>query len=752
MSLSDEEISAVVSAQFVAAQTFQETRFDERRRLARDYYDGKPFGNERPDRSKAILTDVRDKIEALMPSLMKVFISGDKIVRFDPNSEEDKPLSEQATDVVNHVFMEQNNGFLILYSYFKDALKEITGITKVFVEEVEEVTTDMRTGLLPDDLQELEDEEGTEVEIEETKPGEIDGIEVELTDARVTKTRMVNNIIVKNIEPRRFKITETVDSVDISKAAYVAEECPAFVSDLIEQGFDRDLVEDLPSIEFDEIEDEDDTAIAARTIDRSMRRVLVTEHYIRMDVDETGVAKKWKITTGGPGHDVLDKEIFEDEWPYQVIVPIITPHEFDGISLAEEVMDLQLIKSTMLREMLDNVYGINNNRLKVWQSQANQIDIDEVLANEFGGVIQINAPPGQADVQNIEINPVHDAVLPVIEYLDNVGEIRTGVTRYNQGLDTDSLNKTATGITRIMSAAQEKEQLIARIFGETGLKQIFAAIYRNARKYQAGERSFRLRNEFVKIDPGKWPANFDLTIQVGLGTGNKIEQAQSAAELLKTVTIAFDRGLATVEHVYNAFEAFVNAIGFKDASQFAIDPESQEGKRLLEQRARNMQNKPDPLMQKIEADMQVAAAEIERKRQADTAENDRKRQADEDKTRIAMAKLTEDVRTDQDKMINDFAIDRQKLLADFRIDTQKLLLDAQIEQAKMTREAVSEAAELAVERSLKQKELEVQAALSLTKIAADKSSRDDEMAIDAVTSLADTGANIRTDIRDPGDS
>ena len=721
MALSNEDISAILGDHFMAAESFQDQCFRERRDKIRDYYDGKPFGTEQPDRSKAILTDVRDKVESLLPSLMEIFTAGHRVAKFAPVGPEDRPAAEQATDYCNHIFLEQNNGFLITYTFCKDALIDIIGVTKVFVEEVEETKEDTRTGLTQAEMDALEAEDG--VEILETE--EVETPLGTIFNAKVQTTRLASNIIVRNVDPDHFYVSDSLDSIDIQESIYVAEEAIMFASDLIEMGIDEDVVAGLPAQ--DEVDPADGdrgrndgpTTSVSTLIDPSMKKIRVVDHYIRMDVDETGKAQRWKFLTAGTNHEVLDKEEWSDPWPYQVTTPIIKTHDFDGIGLGEEVADIQLMKSTMFRQLADNIYGINNNRLKVRTSGPNQIDIDQVLSNGPGDVIEINAPQGAADVEALQVQPIGDVILPVLEWLDNVAEIRTGVTRYNQGLDSEALNKTLGGISRIMSAAHAKQLLIARIMAETGLKKIFEHIYILARKYQAGEQVIRLRNKFIKMDTGKWPENFDLTVQVGLGAGNKVEQAQNAGQLLALTSSAFRQGMASPDHLYNAFEQVVNAMGYRDASQFAYDPQTPEGQRALQQLAQQQQGQENPAVEAAKIQAQVAMADIERKRQAD-----------EERALLRMAEMQEEARIENEKLINDFNLDKEKLVSDIEIANRKLLNDFILRSADINREAVQEQVEMEIERALKEKELAIKANLEQRK----------------------QNIDVRTNIRDPSDS
>jgi len=302
------------------------------------------------------------------------------------------------------------------------------------------------------------------------------------------------------------------------------------------------------------------------------------------------------------------------------------------------------------------------------------------------------------------------------------------VTKFGEGLEPDTLQRSsASGVSLVMSAALDKQQLIARIFAETGIKDIFIAIYKLARKYQAAERIVRLRGEFVPVEPGRWGEEYDLTVNVGLGTGNRLERSKNAMTLFQLVVQAFQGGMTDVEGMYNAFEEALRAMGFRSAEPYVPNPKNAAGQQRLQQIAAQKEKKADSAMEKIKADAQIKVMDIQRKAEADKAKLMADMQTKSAELQLKSQENQQRQAIDREQMTNDFFLERDKVVEDIKTDRQKLQQDLLIEMRKMMIEAQSEMMELNQEAQLKQLELALQAALK------------------------DKEINIRTNIRDPGD-
>lgn len=545
----------------------------DRRREALEFYYSEPFGNEIDGRSQAIDSVVHDTVEAALPSLLDPFVSTDDVAHFIPQKPSDEPFAKQATEYINYILTQDNDRFSLFHAWFKDALIQKNGIIKVWWDDSESEERFTYTGLNLQQVTYLLDDpdvEPIEKDIDE---------ETGLIDLAIIR-KIPPKIMIKGLPPEEFLIARR--AVSIEDAAFVAHRVRKTISELIEEGYDPEVLERIPSYEESEYNEErlarfeadDEWPIDANHMDPAMRSVWVYECYVKTDYDGDGLTELRQVVVAGPGYDLLSN-VPVDEVPFVSITPIPLPHKFFGLSLADETMDLQLIKSTILRQLLDNMYLVNNNELLANE----RVELDDLLTRRPGGVIRVmdDLPIGDS-VTPVITQSIGSFAYPLLEYMDALRENRTGITRYNQGMDADSLNKTATGIDRIMAASQKRQQLISRVFAETGVKPLMKKVLRLVVKNQDQKRVIRLRDEWIEMDPKVWNANMDVRINVGLGHGTK-EQELAALNQMANVDAGIiqlqggaDGPIITWEEIYNAKKRFSEAAGLRNAEQFAKDP------------------------------------------------------------------------------------------------------------------------------------------------------------------------------------
>ena len=581
----------------------------DQRRRSMEAYLSEPYGTEVEGRSQVIDSVVHDTIEAALPSLLEIFTSTEDIVRFEPASPEDEAFAEQATDYVNYIFRADNDGFRILYNWFKDALLQKNGIVKVFWEVTDHTKRETFTGLTEEDVALILNEEN--VEAIEHNANE-DGTQ----DLTVLVKSEQGRVRIVNVPPEEFLIARR--AVTMEDAKFVSHRVRKSVSELIEEGYDPEVLERIPSYDEAEYNEErlarfqadDEWPVDANSLDPAMRHIWVYECYMWTDYDGDGIAELRKITVAGPGYDLLDNEPI-DFMPFVDITPIPMPHKFFGMSLADETMDIQQIKSTILRQLLDNMYFVNNGRVVVNE----RVNLDDLLTNRPGGVVRTEGDlPVSGAWEPMVTQTIGSFAFPLLEYMDNLTGNRTGITKYTQGLDADSLNKTATGIDRIMGAAQKRQQLIARIFG-SGIKALNKKILHLVINHQDKERMIRLRNEWVPMDPRSWNAEMDVEINVGLGHGTKEQQLFAMTQwgqMQERIVMAqggLNGPLVSWKEVYGTGKTFLEAAGIKNTDFHIKDPEDPNAQPPPEP-------PPDPKM--IEA--QMKGQEAQGKQQLDAAE------------------------------------------------------------------------------------------------------------------------------------
>jgi len=369
--------------------------------------------------------------------------------------------------------------------------------------------------------------------------------------------------------------------------------------------------------------DEEQTYTRAESsvMDPSMRKVWVTEAYIRADFDGDGIAELRKVMKSGKV--ILENEE-TDVIPFAAITPVIMTHRHIGKSAADLIMDLQLIKSTLMRQVLDNIYFTNSPRQAVLSNAQGvpQANLDDLLTVRPGGVVREYVPNA---VRPLTVPFMGQYGLQVMEYIDTVSAKRTGVTDNLAGVDSDALNKTARGATITQNNAMMRIKLIARIFAETGVKAMFKLILHCLATHQDKAMIVRLTDKFVEVDPRGWDTSWDMTVNVGLGTGNKDQQLMHLQTITQAQMAFLQAGLPIVnpKNLYNVQARIVENAGFKSVEEFWTDPEDQ-------QQQQPQQQQPDPQMiamqQEQQAKQQAAQADMQLKQQAAQADQQLKQQ------------------------------------------------------------------------------------------------------------------------------
>ena len=596
------------------------------RETAMEYYYGLPFGNEVEGRSQFVDSTVADTIEWIKPSLMRVFASGDEMFKFSPHGPEDVQMAEQATDYVNYVFTKDNPGWEILYSWFTDALLSKNGIVKVWWDEYEEEAREEYNGLDENGLQYLLMDEGVEV-LEHTETLGEDNVVYH--DIVIKRTSYDGRIKIENVPPSEFLISREAKNIQDSR--FVCHRVKKTLSELREMYPDENLgPEDLSSGEYDDVfpgEREsrfgfDNTSgftFGESEHEEALRSYWLHESFLKTDFNSDGIAELRKVCTVG------DKVLQNDEIdsiPFVSITPVKIPHKFFGLSVADLVMDLQLMKSTLTRNLMDNMYNQNFGRYAVIEGQAN---LDDLLTQRPGGVVRVKAPGAVTRLDTPTLEPYS---FEMLKYIDGIRESRAGVTKYSQGMNENALTShtTATAVNAVMTAAQSRVELIARNFAETGVKDLMRTIYELLLKNQDKQRMVMLRNQWIPVRPDSWKDKYDCTVSVALGNGSKDQQMAHLSQMLSFAGQAMQGGLriVTEQNMYNLGAALVKAMGFQNVNDFLTDPSQNppKGPSPQEQMAQT-----EIQIKKGELDVKVAETQIKQQRvqldaaklQADTA-------------------------------------------------------------------------------------------------------------------------------------
>ena len=567
------------------------------REEAQKYYYGEPMGNEVEGRSHFVDSSVQDAVEWIKPSLMRVFASGDDFVKFEPVGPEDQASADQATDYVNYVVTKDNPGWEILYSWFHDALLLKNGIIKVWWEVYEEERREEYKGISEVEFDSLLLEENTEILTQEQNG--------ELFDLTLIRTTSTGRIKIANVPPEEFLIAR--DAKDIADSRFVCHRVRKTLSDLTEMYPDEDLDPKkmgaqgpdmgMFSSEYQTRHRYDASFFGSHDKgfepEDALKEYWLYESYLKTDWDEDGIAELRRVCS--VGNLILENEPVDDI-PFISLTPIKIPHKFFGMSIADVTMPLQSIKSTLLRNLLDNMYNQNFGRFAVLEGQAN---LDDLLTARPGGIVRVKSPNAVTPLATPALEPY---TFQMLQYVDEIRENRTGVSKTSQGLNPDLLTShtTATAVDTMMTASQTRIELVARNFAETGVKDLMLRIYNLLLENQDKPRMIRLRNNWVEVNPDGWSPQIDLTVSVALGNGNKQQQIGQLNNILQMATQAQNAGnpMISQENIYNISTSLLKAMGYQDTSGFITPPQEQQ------------QPQPTPEAQKMQADQQKDMAEL----------------------------------------------------------------------------------------------------------------------------------------------
>ena len=635
--MDDAELQAIVTQDLTDAVSYVDSDLSPTRAKGTEYYRGDLFGNEVEGNSKVVAMEVRDTVSAMLPSLMRVFFNSENVVEFAPRGPEDVKMAQQATDYANYVFQNDNNGFLTSYAIFKDALVRKCGIAKFWWEDEEKVRIEEYTGLDDQTLEMLMQEPGAEVKIVVSYPDPaIDEMQISTIDPMtgqpvMAPPAMVHDVQIKRITkdgrikimavpPEELLLDRRARSFD--DATIIAHRQMATMADLLAMGYDQDEIEEnLSTTDLDS----NDEYLARQPLSTTfgtndaanpmMRRVLYIEAYSRVDFDGDGIAELRKVCCMGGGYKVV-RNLPASYIPFADFPCDPEPHTspLEAMSIFDITRDLQEIKSEILRNTLDSLAQSIHPRTAVVEGQVN---IDDVLNNETGAIIRMRAP---GMVQPLTTPFVGQAAFPMMEYMDQIKEDRTGMSKAAMGLNADALqSSTKAAVNATINASQGRIELTARILAE-GMKKLFKGILFLATTHQDKARMVRMRNEWVSIDPRFWDTSMDANINIALGNGDTNEKLQALMMIMsKQEQILQQLGptnpLVTPQQFSNTLRKIVELSGFKDSTSFFQNIPADYVPPTPQQKPSPEEVLAQVQAESIKADIQKKAAELELKRQ-----------------------------------------------------------------------------------------------------------------------------------------
>lgn len=647
--MDDSQVQSLVKNAVDEARAWIESDIQPDRLTAQKYYSGEVDFPHEEGRSKIVATKCRDTIRALKPSIMRTFLQT-KAVEFLPRGDDDAQNAELATEYV-HLKLEQNNFYRVFGDVFHDAAIKKVGITKAYYEEAETSKIHDFSNLSPEEFTLIVMQENVEVvEHTENEDGTHD-VKLSVTDAN-------GDIKVCSVPPEEFFVDSEARSLDDFYVCGHATEMRA--GDLVEMGFKLDDVAFL-GVDGDNEEEQERRGYTnddnEGKDDISMRKVLVTEAYMRMDIEGTGKPVLYYFLCGGPAYKVLSKEPVEDV-PFAVFEIDPEPHTFFGRSLVELIKGDQDVATSLLRSVIDNVAMTNVPRVAF---DVNSVEVDDVLNNEIGAVIRTKGTPGDK-LMPFQIPFTAGTTLPALQYFDMQVENKTGVSRASTGMDPDALQSTtAAGVNATIQAAQGQAEVIARNLAEGGMKRLAKLVLRLAINHCSDMEQMRVNGRAIQVQPGTWDASMDLSVNVGLGTGQQEQKAQTLMQALQWQQMLWQmgggpqNGLVSMTQIRNTVADLLKLGGIPNDDRYfmPMDPEREQ---MLLQQAAQAQQGQDPGNPLVDAEMVRAQAKL---MEAQTNAQS-KAELEREKMRIdAMAKAEEADRK-RDQMDQDLLIEAAK--------------------------------------------------------------------------------------------
>jgi hypothetical protein len=687
--MNDADLKSKLDQQISDSISYDQSELRERRIRAIDYYEGEVRDIESlPGRSSVVSHDVSDTIGWILPALVRIFLSSDHVVVYEPRRPDSEAGAKQATDYVNYVFQSENDGYKILHAALFDGLLFGNGIIKHWWDDTPEYCTETHSNLTEDAFLALMSRGDIEEAVEHDQRDEMMGMDpqtgepvtVTFHDVKVKRKTANGSLCVMPLPGEEFLIDRNAIALNEEDCRFVAHRQLKMRSDLIAEGYDREKVKALPrhtSLESDEERQvrERFTWQADNSVDESTEYVEVHECYVKMDYDGDGIAEWRLIVTGGSSgaRTILYNEEWGDDLPFSDLVPDPVPHRWRGRSVFDETEDLQRIKTVLMRQTLDNLYHVNNPETEAVADAL--IDKQSLVDPEFGAVHWVRTPGA---IRHLEKPFVAQNSFAMLEYVDQVREQRTGVSRATQALDLDALqNQTATAVNAAQSSAYTKIETYARNIAEIGLKRLFRCILKLIVKHQDMPKTMRLRGDWVQMDPAGWDADMDVTVNVGLGSGSRDRDmamltaiAQQQKEIL--MQLGPVNPLVTLQEFRNTLSKMVEAGGLKSPEQYFKEIDPQEMQQLMQQ----MQQQQNPDGQKEQAKMQLEA----QKAQADMQMKQVQMQAE---MQMRQAEVEQRHQTEMEKIAKELALKREQMQIEAQLRREQIEAEMMLKREKM---------------------------------------------------------------------
>lgn len=687
MAMDNGRFASIVSDLIKDCESYRRDRSADRIKAAQ-YYDGEmtDLPNEE-GRSQVVSRDVRAALKKVLPSVVRTILGNDKVVEFEPVSQGDEAKAEQASDYMNYVILPESDGREAIQDAMHDALLLRNGVIRWWFDERKAIKVTQHTGL--DDMAFAQLVAGDDVEVLEhsvqlqtvTQADPMTGqpmqAQMPVHDVRIKRMEPVGKVCIAAVPLENFLIHP--DAVDLDEALIVGLKDRLRRADLIAMGYDRKTIESLPAANGADMEADEEEYQRRREhsdegeTERQLQEVDYYELYVRVDQDDDGIAELRRVVmAGGTGPEHVLENEYWDEVPFADIACERRPHQWEGASIADDVMEIQRVKTVLLRQTLDNLYWQNMAQPTV---QEGAVENPEAVLNpQFGLPIRVKRGVAVADAVQFNRVPFFaEQSFGMLTYLDNEMADRTGISDASSGMAPDALqNTTAKASAMIEAQGIGQTELIVRTLAH-GLKRVFKGLLKLVIQHQDKPRSVRLRGQWVQFDPRSWDASMDATVNVGLGAGTRERDMMIMAQIIGLqerlyAALGADNPFVTPENLHKALVGMTAAAGIKSPDMYFTAPDPAD----IERRKQEARTKPTPEQEKAQAQMQIEQMKAQlavRMKEIDV-------QVQRDKEN---AQMEADLRVKQAEMEKEALALREQLQADAIKEEQR----ANLEREKM---------------------------------------------------------------------
>lgn len=700
--LDDIALCGIVNTLVKDAKEYRDERGEDRLK-AMAFFDGdakdmRKYIASEDGRSEVVSRDVRSAIKKVLPSILRTILGNDQIVEYQPVGEGDEETAGQATDFINFVALPECDGRQAIEDAINDAVKLRNGILKWWQEETIDVQVSLHTGLDEMALAQLVEDDSVEVlehtERMETVETPMGVMQVPAHDVRIKRRVTESKPAISAIPLENWLIHP--DAIRLEDSPIVGEHCQLRRSDLVKMGYDKDDVWKLPAAGSEDDEEEDARRRDVEQDKDSPQRALDEIDYydllVRVDKDGDGIAElRRMVFAGGIKAEYLLEDTEWDEINYADIVSERRPHQWEGNSVTDDVMEIQTIKTVLLRQTLDNIYWQNNLQPIIEENAI--LNPDAILNPGFGKPIHRAHGSSEKAIQYNIVPMVADKSFAMLSYLDEEMTDRTGISEASSGMAPDALqNMTAKASAMVEQAGIGQTEMMVRCIANS-LKPVFRGLLKLVIQHQDKPRTIRLRDEWVTFDPRTWDAGMDAVVNVGLGAGTRERDMMAMMQVLglqERILSFMGPGIGmqyvSPQNVYNAVSKLTEAAGLRTVSLYFTEPDPEEIQQAMQ--AQSQQPSPEEIKAKAameleqvrgQTKMQVEAFKTEAKREEFAA----KMQAEASKER---EQLSADLQTQLAELDAQTEAKRHELMAQAALNEQDNAVEMQREAMKQQTE------------------------------------------------------------------